>query len=174
MGKDKKIYAARMQGLAYALDIVKKGGVEALEKEIKARGAYYVPMEISYELVMELKNLIADRILSTFAPAVMFTLHDTFGFGKDRLLRWKNAFMKRCDMMSTFDPFGVPYEKVMDYATILTEKYGLEFEWDKIEDVEQDNKQSRKQLCDIDYVIQFLEERGQAEAAELLREYGEA
>ena len=72
-------------------------------------------MEISYEQVMELKNLIADRILSTFAPAVMFTLHDTFGFGKDRLLRWKNAFMKRCDMMSTFDPFGVPYEKVMDY-----------------------------------------------------------
>ena len=173
MGKDKKIYAARMQGLAYALDIVKKGGIEALEKEIKARGAYYVPMEISYEQVMELKNLIADRILSTFAPAVMFTLHDTFGFGKDRLLRWKNAFMKRCDMMSTFDPFGVPYEKVMDYATILTEKYGLEFEWDKMEDIEKANKQERKQLCDIDYVIQFLEERGQAEAAELLREYGE-
>ena len=42
-----------------------------------------------------------------------------------------------------------------------------------MEDIEQDNKQSKKQLCDIDYVIQFLEERGQAEAAELLREYGE-
>lgn len=63
MGKDKKIYAARMQGLAYALDIVKKGGIEALEKEIKARGAYYVPMEISYEQRMKVTQLIADRIL---------------------------------------------------------------------------------------------------------------
>ena len=128
----------------------KRTFLSTMEKEIKARGAYYVPMEISYEQRMKVTQLIADRILATFAPAVMFTLHDTFGFGKDRLLRWKDAFMKRCDMMSTFDPLGVPYEKVMDYATILTEKYGLEFEWDKIEDVEQDNKQSRKQLCDIE------------------------
>lgn len=30
----------------------------------------------------------------------------------------------------------------------------------------------RKRLCDMDDVIQFLEEKGQAEAAELLREYG--
>ena len=30
----------------------------------------------------------------------------------------------------------------------------------------------RKRLCDMDDVIQFLEEKGQAEATELLREYG--
>jgi len=34
------------------------------------------------------------------------------------------------------------------------------------------NQNHKKQLCEIDYVISFLEEKGQAEAAGLIREYG--
>lgn len=35
--KTDKFYRARMDGLAYALEIVEKGGVEALKTELKVR-----------------------------------------------------------------------------------------------------------------------------------------
>lgn len=171
MGKD-KLYQARMDGLAYALDIVKKGGVEALEKEIKIRGAHFVPLEISEEKRVELGRMLSDRILGTFTPAVMFTLHDTFGFGKKRLLRWKDAFMKCCSLLGTCDPLGVPYEGIKDYAAFLRDRYGIEFDWDTISEVQQENNAAHQQICSLEYVVNLLKEHGHVDAAMLLEEYG--
>ena len=114
--KTDKFYKARMDGLAYALEIVEKGVVEALKKELKVRNAYFIPMEISSKKAEELSEMLAHRILATFVPTVMFSLNQAFGFGRDRLLRWKDAFINLCDMMDAVDPFGCQYETVKDYA----------------------------------------------------------
>ena len=66
--KTDKFYKARMDGLAYALEIVEKGGVEALKKELKVRNAYFIPMEISSKKAEELSEMLAHRILATFVP----------------------------------------------------------------------------------------------------------
>lgn len=170
--KTDKFYRARMDGLAYALEIVEKGGVEALKTELKVRNAYFIPMEISRRKATEISEMLAHRILATFTPTVMFSLNQAFGFGKDRLLRWKDAFTGLCDMMDAVDPFGCNYETARDYAEVLKDKYGIEFDWDSIEDVIGLNQKKRGQLCDIDYVIDFLEEKGHKKAAQLIREYG--
>lgn len=169
MGKD-KIYWARMDGLAYALDIVKAGGVEALEKEIEIRGAHFVPLELTEEKRIKLGEVLSNRIIATMVPTIMFVLSNNFGFGKVRLLRWKDEFMKLCNMMAHCDPMGMPYETTRDYANVLHDKYGLEFDWDTIDEVEADNA-TLPQLCQIDYVIDLLEEKGQKEAAKIIRGY---
>ncbi len=166
-----KMYQGRMDGLAYAREIVAKGGLEALDHEIAIRKARFIPLEMNEERRIKLGKMISERILATFTPTVMFVLNDSFGFGKGRLLKWKDEFLKLCNMMSETDPLGAPYETAMDYAQVLKNKYGIEFDWNGIEEVQNANQQ-QKQLCDIDYVIKLLEEKGQPEAAKLLKEYG--
>ena len=148
--KTDKFYKARMDGLAYALEIVEKGGVEALKKELKVRNAYFIPMEIYSKKAEELSEMLAHRILATFVPTVMFSLNQAFGFGRDRLLRWKDAFINLCDMMDAVDPFGCQYETVKDYAEELQRKYNIEFDWDSIDEVIGLNQNHKKQLCEID------------------------
>jgi len=75
-------------------------------------------------------------------------------------------------MMDAIDPFGCQYETARDYAEVLKQKYDIEFAWDSIDEVIGLNQKKRGQLCDIDYVISFLEEKGQKKAAQLIREYG--
>lgn len=161
-----------MDGLAWALDIVKIGGEEALEKEIRMRGAYFLPLELSPKKISEAERTIAARIMATLMPTVMFTLHDQLGFGRKRLLRWKDTFLERVAMMSKCDPLGTPYEQPRDYAEYLKDKYKIGFDWDKIETVAESSEKARPKMCRLDYAVQFLEEHGQAEAAKLLREYG--
>lgn len=170
--KTDKFYKARMDGLAYAIEIVEKGGIEALKTELKVRNAYFIPMEISKRKAAEVSEMLAHRILATFVPTVMFSLNQEFGFGKDRLLRWKDAFIGLCDMMDATDPFGCNYETARDYAEVLKDKYDIEFDWDTIDETIGVNQKRKGQFCDVDYVINFLEEKGQAEAAGLIREYG--
>ena len=46
MGKNDKVYQARLSGMDYALRIAKEKGVEALEKECRIRGAHFLPLEL--------------------------------------------------------------------------------------------------------------------------------
>lgn len=45
--KRDKTYQARMDGLKYALEIVERGGIEELKKEIRVRNAHFIPLEVS-------------------------------------------------------------------------------------------------------------------------------
>lgn len=113
-----------MDGLKYALEIVERGGIEELKKEIRVRNAHFIPLEVSAKKANEISQVLANRILATFTPTVMFSLNQEFHFGKDRLLRWKDAFINLCDMMDAIDPFGCQYETARDYAEVLKQKYG--------------------------------------------------
>ena len=61
---------------------------------------------------------------------------------------------------------------IFEEPEVLKQKYGIEFDWDSIDEIIGLNQKKRGQLCDIDYVISFLEEKGQKKAAQLIREYG--
>ena len=124
-----------MDGLKYALEIVERGGIEELKKEIRVRNAHFIPLEVSAKKANEISQVLANRILATFTPTVMFSLNQEFHFGKDRLLRWKDAFINLCDMMDAIDPFGCQYETARDYAEVLKQKYGIEFDWDSIDEI---------------------------------------
>lgn len=46
---DMKVHQYRMDGMISALEIVKRDGVEALEKEIKFRNGKFIPLEMDHE-----------------------------------------------------------------------------------------------------------------------------
>ena len=76
--KRDKTYQARMDGLKYALEIVERGGIEELKKEIRVRNAHFIPLEVSAKKANEISQVLANRILATFTPTVMFSLNQDF------------------------------------------------------------------------------------------------
>lgn len=52
--KRDKTYQARMDGLKYALEIVERGGIEELKKEIRVRNAHFIPLEVSAKKANEI------------------------------------------------------------------------------------------------------------------------
>ena len=63
--KRDKTYQARMDGLKYALEIVERGGIEELKKEIRVRNAQFIPLEVSAKKANEISQVLAHRILAT-------------------------------------------------------------------------------------------------------------
>lgn len=129
-----------MDGMAYALEIVKKQGIEALEKEVKYRNAQFVPLEVSQETIKETVVMCAERIQNTMAIVALSVLHDTFGYGKIRLQRYQSAFDDRCDVLSAKDPDGDYYAVISDFAAELAEKYDMEFDMEVLYRVEADRR----------------------------------
>lgn len=56
--KRDKTYQARMDGLKYALEIVERGGIEELKKEIRVRNAQFIPLEVSAKKAKGLNMVI--------------------------------------------------------------------------------------------------------------------
>lgn len=170
---DKKIHRYRMDGMAYALRIVEKDGVEGLRAEVKARGAKFIPLEATSDAIRDLNAMLGDRILNTFGAVMLFSLNEEFKFGKDRMNRFFDAFKKNCSMIMDLDPFGSHYEKISEYAEQLQKKYGIDLDLDKILLTEQENEKCRKKMLEYDYTLQFLQEHGFGEAAACLMKYAE-
>lgn len=171
MGLKQKEYEARLQGMAYARDLVKEKGLEALERECKMRGAMFIPLEVTEEQALQITDLVCTRTLGTMLPTTMFVLHDEFQFGKKRLERFGDNFTKRCRLMIEKDPFGAPYETVEDYAKELHERFGLVFDMESIEAIAKDNAEKEQRCGDMDYILDFLIKRGYPEAAEEIKKF---
>lgn len=64
---DRKLHEARMAGAAWLMNVIKTQGMEAAEKELKVRGAMFVPLEVSKkqldESVYKIKLNTIDTIL---------------------------------------------------------------------------------------------------------------
>ena len=96
MGKNKQyeMMQWRTEGLAYALDIVKKEGLEGLEKIVDQRFAKgftckYVPADELMAHLDDAKTWYYIAITSTF----LVLLHDDHGFGKKRITALAERFL---------------------------------------------------------------------------------
>lgn len=62
---DRKLHEARMAGAAWLMNVIKTQGMEAAEKELKVRGAMFVPLEVNQkqlERFCERFNLKTDAL----------------------------------------------------------------------------------------------------------------
>lgn len=82
MGKIDSSYQARLDGMAFALKVAEKNGIEGLRKEVKFRNANFVPLEISMEKRRDICELLGVRIIHTFLTMVLATLRDKCGWGR--------------------------------------------------------------------------------------------
>lgn len=82
----------RNQGLVLALKIVKQGGVEALEDEIRYRNLTGVSLNVTRNEIRQASenaNLRATEVAITFS---LITLLDEFCFSKYQIEKFKAAF----------------------------------------------------------------------------------
>lgn len=78
----------RQDGLLLARDIVRKDGIEALEKEISFRCNTGINTGIALKELNKAAGPIKERTLDTFTILSIACLHDEFGFGQVRCQRW--------------------------------------------------------------------------------------
>lgn len=84
----------RAAGLELALRIVREGGVEALEEEIRFRGRLNINFGVEKKVVEKATESLKALCIQTVRIAFFSVLHDEFGFGKTRLRRASIAFDK--------------------------------------------------------------------------------
>lgn len=91
MGKSKE-EMARREGMSYALRYAREYGIDALEEDIKKRGAYNIPLGIDRKALKEFSDNVKNMTCDTFLVLTLVTLHDVYGFGKKRLQRFQERF----------------------------------------------------------------------------------
>lgn len=92
MGKIDAQMQARMDGMAYALRIAKKEGIEGLEEELKRRGITGVNLPASHKEIDQELDKIKMQVLDTVLAMSCLVLRNEFHFGEKRLNRFKERF----------------------------------------------------------------------------------
>lgn len=88
MNKWSEYQRGRDDGLRLALKIVKDGGIEGLEKELKFRGTTGINVGLCAKDLNKAAEPIKQMTLDTFTILGIACLHDEFGFGQTRCQRW--------------------------------------------------------------------------------------
>lgn len=170
MAKTDKRMIDRVAGMIYALDVVKSKGIETLEKDISFRKITYMPLEVSNETVNEIMEDVFTKIYNSYGVAVYKVLNEVFGFGGARLKRFTEEFNLVVKDIATTDNYGEMLYTFGDYAKEFNEKYGLDIDLDKIEEVDALNKRSYGQGVNMTEVQITLHQYGYHDAANFLAE----
>lgn len=112
---------ARLQGMSYALKVAKEKGIDGLEEELKRRKAYNIPVRIGEKELQAFTDNAKNMMLDTILILASVTLHDEFGFGHDRLNRFKERFNFKAECI------GDSFTDWQDQIAILKEECGLEY-----------------------------------------------
>lgn len=88
MGKQEDIIQGRNEGMAFALRIAREKGVDELEKEIARRNISGINARLTHQEIDQASDRIKQMVLDTVLAMSCMTLHDEFGFGKNRLIQF--------------------------------------------------------------------------------------
>ena len=168
----KEIMQYRADGMVYALGVVEKDGIEALKKDIQMRRLTFLPLELSVEWIN--KTIMYDiytKIINCYNVSVYKTLHELFGFGKERLHRFDKHFNETIKELSTIDGYGCMLYTFTDIAKEYNEKYDMGIDMNAVKSGDENNQNALGAgKADIRYVIQMLELYEHWDAAEFLKE----
>lgn len=120
MGKIDSYAAGRAEGMLLARDIVKKDGIEELEREIRFRNITGVNLGISRKELEKATVKIKNMTLDTILVIAVATLHDEFDFGAKRCQR----FIKRLNLKAECLMDDMATWK--DYIDTIKEELGIE------------------------------------------------
>ena len=91
----------RAEGMAYCMRFLEghDNDVAALKADIKRRGAYGIPIGVTPKQEREFCDGVKKAVLDTVLLMSMAVLHDTFGFGRDRVARFVEAFNNASELL---------------------------------------------------------------------------
>ncbi len=147
---DKKAMQYRLDGMTYAWDKIKQEGMEAFEKELKARRATFIPLEVDIEKVKEIYDGIISQIYNCFSVGVYKTLNTDFDFGKIRLERFRDSFNETCKDLLSIDTYGERLYTFSDYAIYKTLNTDFDFGKIRLERFRDSFNETCKDLLSID------------------------
>ena len=101
MARLNKIEQARRDGFDYFVNLYKRQAVRIpeLDEEIKRRGLTGKPVGVDKQAELDFCAGIRLNTLETVLILTEFVLHDKFGFGRERLNRFKEYFNNAADAM---------------------------------------------------------------------------
>lgn len=156
--------------MLYAHKIVKEGGFEALDKEIKLRNFLKLDIYTPIEEAKKFHEMISQNCYQSMLSAFMFTLRDAFGFGEKRLKRLKREFDKNISNLFDLTWYGDHFVRFEDYAKVLNEECNMDFDIARIEVLQdlQDEQDTRFGALRLKTACKELREHGFEDAAEWL------
>lgn len=169
MARD-KLYEMYMSGKISALNIVKKDGIEALERDIRKRNITKIIMDIPEKEIDRIFVELGENLRSTVMTIVYTVLYDVFDFRKVRLHRFKDGFNKIFNDVFDLDYMGEHYVRLEDFAIEMNEKYNMGIDLRRVivcQDL-QDKEDKRYHMMKAERVIQELKAAGFEDAAKFL------
>lgn len=115
-------HAGRARGLELALDIAKKDGIEALEKEVQIRGRTGINSPVSLKDLTVALPPLRRLIQEAYTVLVIETLHTELEFGPKRV----NRFMERFYLKQQCLVDGVV--EWQDYIDAMYDEMGIQVE----------------------------------------------
>lgn len=122
MGKMRDYEAGRADGLDLAVRIVRDGGLEALEKEIKFRGITGINTSLAKKDLDKAATKIKEMTMDLLIVLGVAALHDEFGFGEKRCQRWMDKVSEGADYIAD------DMAQWKDYIDAIRENIGLELD----------------------------------------------
>lgn len=114
---------ARREGMAYALRLAKKQGIEALEEDLKMRNAIDLPLRVSKADLSKFSENVKYNIVFYIKVLMAVTMHDEFGFGNKRI---KQMF-KRFDLKA--ECLADDYTTWDEQVSIIAEECGIDMKF---------------------------------------------
>ena len=99
MSKMTDYQAGREDGLLLAERIVKEGGLERLQEEIKYRGITGVHTQLAKKEIEKASEVIKMTTIDTILLLALSTVRDEFGFGEKRMQRLINRMEKESHLL---------------------------------------------------------------------------
>lgn len=121
MARMNKEEQARREGMAYAFKIAKERGIDGLEKELRLRNITKLPVAIKEKDVEEWCDGMKNQTVDSVGILAMVSLKDRFGFGKKRLLEFREIFNNKIECIMNPD-----WSCWDDQIAILKEECGID------------------------------------------------
>lgn len=120
MGNLKKDEQLRREGMAYALRVAEKEGIEGLREELERRNATGIPMSVSNAELHKFSQAVKHNVVFYVSVLARGVLVDKFDFDADQLKQFNEAFNFRADCLSE------DYTTWQDQIDTLNEEIGLD------------------------------------------------
>lgn len=166
--KADEIIKLRNEGMAYGYQIFKKYGEEEFEKQVKMRGLLKVTMKFTPEEVMETVTTISKRTYNLMLAICYTALHDGFGFGKERLTKFRKLVEEKSYVADRPDPLGRYYVTFEDYANEANKLYDFQIDTEILKEVQKLHEGNNRKYIAVDALVKTLLENGRNDVAEEL------
>lgn len=170
MARKNQEFDLRMQGMLYAFNIVKKEGIEALEKDIKTRGVLCTPLRYTQGEIDKFIGYLKTNFYNTMLAVSCIALEEAYGFKKTRLQRFRKAFMKATEETLDLDYIGENYVTMEDYAVYLNNLYDLGIDVEVVSVCQKNGNENNPQyhVPKVEILVERMREAGYKEAADWL------